>query len=63
MSANKPRVLVTREVFDETLDYLRQHCEVIDNQRDQPYAAGALGQALADCEGLMCALTDKIDSA
>jgi gluconate 2-dehydrogenase len=63
MSANKPRVLVTREVFDETLDYLRQHCEVIDNQRDEPYAAGALGRALTGCDGLMCALTDRVDSA
>lgn len=63
MSHQKPRVLVTREVFDETLDYLRQHCEVLDNQRDQPYAPDALGKALADCDGLMCALTDKVDAA
>jgi gluconate 2-dehydrogenase len=63
MSANKPRVLVTREVFDETLDYLRQHCEVIDNQRDEPYAAEALGRALTECDGLMCALTDRVDAA
>ena len=63
MSANNPRVLVTREVFDETLDYLRQHCEVIDNQRDVPYSAEALGRALNGCEGLMCALTDRVDAA
>jgi gluconate 2-dehydrogenase len=61
MSQQKPRVLVTREVFDETLEYLRQHCEVLDNQRDVPYAPDALGKALADCDGLMCALTDKVD--
>jgi gluconate 2-dehydrogenase len=63
MSANKPRVLVTREVFDETLDYLRQHCEVIDNQRDEPYAPEMLGRALTECDGLMCALTDRVDAA
>lgn len=63
MSNRKPRVLVTREVFDETLDYLRQHCEVLDNQRDMPYAPEALGKALADCDGLLCALTDKVDAA
>jgi gluconate 2-dehydrogenase len=61
MSQQKPRVLVTREVFDETLEYLRQHCEVLDNQRDVPYTPDALGKALADCDGLMCALTDKVD--
>jgi glyoxylate/hydroxypyruvate/2-ketogluconate reductase len=63
MSEHKPRVLVTREVFDETLDYLRAHCEVIDNQKDQPYAPEALAAALADCDGLMCALTDRVDAA
>lgn len=64
MTANrKPRVLVTREVFDETLAYLRQHCEVIDNQGDQPYAPEALGKALAACDGLMCSLTDRVDAA
>jgi len=30
----KPKVLVTREVLDETLDYLRGHCEVDSNQED-----------------------------
>ena len=62
MSEHKSRVLVTREVFDETLDYLRSHCEVIDNQKDQPYAPDALVAALADCDGLMCALTDRVDA-
>jgi len=62
MSADKPRVLVTREVFDETLDYLRLHCEVIDNQRDEPYSPEKLGRALTECDGLMCALTDKVDA-
>ncbi len=63
MNERKTRVLVTREVFDETLDYLRAHCEVIDNQKDQPYAPEALAAALADCDGLMCALTDRVDAA
>ena len=62
-TSRKPRVLVTREVFDETLDYLRQYCEVIDNQSDVPYAPEALAAALADCEGLMCCLTDRVDAA
>ncbi len=63
MSTVKPKVLVTREVFDDTLDYLRQHCTVIDNQTDAPYAPQALAAALAECDGLMCALTDKVDAA
>ena len=60
---HKPRVLVTREVFEETLAYLRQHCEVIDNQGDVPFAPDALAAGLADCDGLMCCLTDRVDAA
>jgi glyoxylate/hydroxypyruvate/2-ketogluconate reductase len=63
MSKHKPRVLVTREVFDETLDFLRLHCEVIDNQKDVPYTPETLAPALAGCDGLMCALTDKVDAS
>jgi gluconate 2-dehydrogenase len=59
----KPKILVTREVFDETLDYLAQHCEVESNQQDLPLTAMALAQRLADKEGVMCALTDRIDRA
>ncbi len=62
-AARKPRVLVTREVFDETLDYLRQHCEVLANQDDVPYSPEALAAAVADRDGLMCCLTDRVDAA
>jgi glyoxylate/hydroxypyruvate/2-ketogluconate reductase len=55
------KVLVTREVFDETLDYLAQHCEVESNQTDQPLSPETLGQRLRDKAGVMCALTDRID--
>ncbi len=59
----KPRIVITREVFDDAIDYLKQHCEVDDNQADIPYAPGALAAKLAGCAGLMCALTDKVDAA
>lgn len=62
-TGRKSRVLVTREVFDETLDYLRRHCEVLDNQADKPYTPEALGRALAACDGMMCCLTDRVDAA
>ena len=41
----KPKVLVTREVFTEVLDYLAQHCEVASNQDDRPFSADELAQA------------------
>ncbi|HEX9673744.1 MAG TPA: D-glycerate dehydrogenase [Burkholderiales bacterium] len=57
----KPKVLVTREVFDETLDYVGQHCEVESNQEDAPFDPEALARRLEAKDGVMCALTDRID--
>lgn len=59
----KPKVLVTREVFDETLEYLGRHCEVDANQQDVPLGPEALAGRLADRDGVMCCLTDRIDAA
>lgn len=59
----KPKIVVTREVFDETLAYLAQHCEVDANQEDKPYDAATLARRLADKDGVMCSLTDRIDAA
>jgi gluconate 2-dehydrogenase len=59
----KPKIQVTREVFDETLEYLAQHCDVEPNQQDVAYAPEALAGKLADKDGVMCALTDRIDAA
>src|SRR3989304_5043893 len=57
----KPRVLVTREVFDETLAFLAQHCEVESNQEDRAFDPEALARRLEDKDGVMCVLTDRID--
>ena len=57
----KPKLLVTREVFDETLDYLAQHCEVESNQADVPLGPETLVQRLKDKQGVACCLTDRID--
>lgn len=58
----KPKILVTREVFDETLAFLAMHCEVESNQQDAALAPEALARKLADRDGVMCALTDRIDA-
>ncbi len=57
----KPKILVTREVFDETLAYLGEHCEVKSNQQDVPFDPGTLAQRLKDKDGVVCCLTDRID--
>jgi len=58
----KPKVLVTREVFDETLEYLEAHCEVEPNQKDMPIGPGELARRLADKDGVMCCLPDRVDA-
>lgn len=58
----KPKILVTREVFDETLAFLAQHCEVEPNQQDVAFDSDTLARKLAGKDGVVCALTDRIDS-
>ena len=59
----KPKVLVTREVFDPVLDYLEGHFEVESNQSDKPLTAEELATRLADKDGALTVLTDRIDEA
>jgi gluconate 2-dehydrogenase len=58
----KPKVLVTREIFDDVLDYLREHFDVTDNQSDTPMDAEALAQRLSDKAGAMTTLVDRVDA-
>jgi len=59
----KPKVLVTREVFDDTLALLGQHFEVTSNQADEPLSAEALAERLAGKQGALTVLTDRIDAS
>jgi glyoxylate/hydroxypyruvate/2-ketogluconate reductase len=58
----KPKILVTREVFDEVLDYLGGELDVEANQDDRAFAPDELRARLAEKDGVMCALTDRIDA-
>ena len=58
----KPKVLVTREVFDDVLEYLSQYFEVTSNQSDIPFDSETLASKLSDKQGAMIALTDRIDT-
>jgi len=57
----RPRIQVTREVFDEVLEYLGRHFEVTSNQGDKPFTPDELAAALADKQGALTVLTDRID--
>ncbi|HEX7044110.1 MAG TPA: D-glycerate dehydrogenase [Burkholderiales bacterium] len=59
----KPKVLVTREVFDDVLEYLAQHFDVTSNQEDAPLDAEELARRLADKDGAVITLSERIDEA
>jgi glyoxylate/hydroxypyruvate/2-ketogluconate reductase len=58
----KHKVIVTREIFDDVLEYLRQHFDVTDNQSDTPMDAETLAKNLADKTGAMTTLVDRVDA-
>ncbi|MBX9962126.1 MAG: D-glycerate dehydrogenase, partial [Burkholderiales bacterium] len=57
----KPRVLVSREVFDETLALLAEHFEVDSNQADVKRTPEQFAAALADKDGAVISTSDRID--
>ncbi len=59
----KPKVLVTREVFDEVLEYLSKFFEVTSNQSDVPFNSETLAIKLSDKQGALITLSDRIDEA
>ncbi|MGZ8210317.1 MAG: 2-hydroxyacid dehydrogenase [Burkholderiales bacterium] len=59
----KPTVLVTREVFDETLEYLGRYCDVDANQQDIALAPDELAKRAGNKDAVVCSLTDRIDAA
>lgn len=59
----KPKVLITRDVFDDALELLSRHFDVTANRADTPFTSDGLAQALADKDGALTTLTDRIDAA
>lgn len=57
----KPKVLVTREVFDDVLEYLSKYFDVESNQADTPMDAETLAASLSEKQGALITLTDRID--
>ncbi len=59
----KPKVLVTREVFDDVIEYLSQYFEVTSNQSDLIMDSETLASNLSDKKGALITLTERIDTA
>jgi glyoxylate reductase len=61
--SGKPKVFITRRIPAAGLDRICQHCdaEVWPEQMPPPY--DLIRQKVADCDGLVSLLTDRIDAA
>lgn len=59
----KPRVLVAREVFDDTLAFLNEHCELTTNQEDLRYGAEDLIARMQGIDGVVLTTAERIDAA
>jgi glyoxylate reductase len=59
----KPRVLITRQVPDAALAVVRDRCELQHDPSDRQLTPAELVQAVADKDGLLCVVTDRVDDA
>lgn len=57
----KPKILVTREVFDETIDYLKSRFDVESNQTDRLYGRDELLAKLRGKDAVQTSSSDRID--
>ncbi len=57
----KKKILITREIFDEALALLAAHFEIEANQEDRVLTPEELASRLADKDGAVIALTERID--
>lgn len=57
----RPKVLITRKIFDEAIDMVKRYFEVEDNQSDVSFTPEELTEKLRDKAGAIILLTDRID--
>jgi len=59
---SKPKILIARAVFPETIERLSQHFEVESNQADETWSKAELAARLADKVGAFTTGSDRIDA-
>ncbi len=59
----KPKILVTRQLFPEIVELLRSRFDVEHNDDDRPWPADELARRLADKQGVVATVMDRIDEA
>lgn len=58
----KQKLLVTRQLFPEVLDFLRVDFDVDDNQADEQFDRDTLIERLRDKDGVLAMITERIDT-
>lgn len=58
----KPRILIARTIFPETIDYLSQYFEVEDNPQDRLWSPSELVERLQGKQGAMTMGAERIDA-
>ncbi|KAI0240968.1 Glyoxylate reductase/hydroxypyruvate reductase [Lamellibrachia satsuma] len=63
-STGRPKVYITRQVQQEGVDILKEHCDLTQwHSSCQPVPRDELMKNIAGVDGLFCLLSDKIDDA
>jgi lactate dehydrogenase-like 2-hydroxyacid dehydrogenase len=57
----RPKILITRKIFNEALAIVKPHFEVEENPSDAPFSPPVLKEKLRDKKGVIVRLTDRID--
>lgn len=60
---SKPKVLITKRIYPEAVEYLRARCEVDYEGTDEGLAPEALIERARGCQGIVSQLTDKLPAA
>ena len=59
----KPRALITRQIPEAALAVARDACDLQYDASDRQLTPEELRQAVADKDGLLCVVTDRVDAA
>jgi len=59
---SKPRLLITRKVFPQVIEYLQQYFEIESNQADDEWSPEQLRARAADRDALFVVASDRVDA-
>ncbi len=57
----RPKVVITRKIHQEIIEYLEQTCEVIPNQTSEPLASCEILERTKEADAIMVFMSDRID--